>query len=109
MSNLYGFESYLPNSDIPGYEVVTEFGEWDYSWSTMRVYKRDGRLFYITDSGCSCYGWDDSPKSESDLIALPTLEAARNAVKDFMGDYDARNYPETVLTAVEKFRELGLR
>lgn len=107
---LYEFElGKGSGSDVPGYEVVASFGEWDYSWSEMRIYKRDGRLFFITDNGCSCYSWDDSPKTEGDLVELPTLEAARREVKDFMGRYDAEREQDTYLNAVEKFRELGLR
>lgn len=107
--SLYDFDLDGPTSDIQGYEVVGSFGDWDYSWSEMRIYKRDGRLFYVTDSGCSCNSWDDSPKTEADLIELPTLAAARNAAQEFMGSYDSERYPNDVLNAVEKFRELGLR
>lgn len=96
------------SDEIPGYTQVAEFGEWGYSWSAMRVYRRNARLFYITDSGCSCYSWEDTPKTESDLIELPTLESARRAVREFMYS-DAERYPDVVLDAVEKFRELGLR
>ncbi|OKI54545.1 DUF7574 domain-containing protein [Micromonospora sp. CB01531] len=104
----YGFEFTPVDTDIPGYEVIAEFGEWDYSWSTMRIYKRDSRLFYITDSGCSCYSWEDNPKTEGDLRELPDLNSARNAIKDLMG-YDFEREQDTYLNAIEKFRELGLR
>lgn len=101
-------ETVIP-SDIPGYEVILQLGEWDYEWAEMRVYKRDGRLFYVTDSGCSCNSWEDWTKSEADLIELPTLEAARNAVKSFLGYGDFSGQIDTYLNAIEKFRALGLR
>lgn len=105
----YGFEMCDDyKSDVPGYEVVAEFGEWDYEWSTMRVYKRDGRLFIITDGGCSCDDWHSTPKTEAMMVELPSLNSARDAVKNFLS-YDFEREQDAYLNAVEKFRELGLR
>lgn len=48
-----------------GYELITEIGEWNYSWSITNIYKKDGRFFALSDSGCSCtdFGsdWGDDP------------------------------------------------
>lgn len=50
-----------------GYKYVGGLysGGWD--WDCIDVFKRlsNGKLFYITDSGCSCYGPYDYAKDES--------------------------------------------
>jgi hypothetical protein len=99
------------DDEFPGYETVLVLGDWDYSWSELRVYTKDGRIFYLTDSGCSCNGWNDPwHLSESDMREIPTLEAAGKVVREFIdtGHYITDKI-DTYLNAVEKLRGLGLR
>jgi hypothetical protein len=95
------------NQEFPGYEEVAVFMDGGYEWSEMRVYRKDFRLFCLMDSGCSCTGWNDGRLSESDMIELPTLEAARNAWDKYRTEYYHCEQPW--LEVVEKFRALGLR
>lgn len=46
-------------------ELVAEEGEYDYSWSIVRVYYDAAqRIYYwFDDSGCSCSSWADSVAS----------------------------------------------
>lgn len=40
---------------------VVELGYWDYSWQTFRSHYSPSarRYFWDSQSGCSCYGWED--------------------------------------------------
>ena len=51
------------------YETIAEVGEWDYSWhiGALIKVKSDDRLMFVTDSGCSCYGFMDGLSSEEGL------------------------------------------
>lgn len=95
---------------LPGYEPVYTIGDSaSYEWAEFRVFKKDGRLFAAGSGGCSCNYYEENV-IESDLIELPTLEAARNAVKNFLSNsYHFSDQITPYLDAVEKFRELGLR
>lgn len=44
------------------FDVVAEVTDNDYSWSSSAVLRRlsDGALFYVEDSGCSCYGFGEN-------------------------------------------------
>lgn len=56
----------------PGFELVTELQSNDYQWYAIGVWREiaTGRLFWATDSGCSCYGpWEDI-KTGADLDPL---------------------------------------
>jgi len=100
--------------DFPGYREVFEISNNDWEWATLRVYEKDGRLFYGWANGCSCNGYTDYV-SEGDLIELPTLESARTAIREFFFAtssyfrYEEPAVNDRYLNAVEKFRELGLR
>lgn len=47
-----------------GYEFKFQIGEYDYDWKITKVFVRDGHVFELVDSGCSCNGygseWDDA-------------------------------------------------
>lgn len=95
---------------LPDYEQVFEISTGGYDWAELRVFEKDGRFFYADSGGCSCNYYEEMVE-ESDLIELPTLEAARNAVKDFLSSnsYHFSDQIAPYLDAVEQFRELGLR
>lgn len=109
----------MTNQEFPGFEHLLTFGEFGYSWSEMRIYRKDGRLFYLSDSGCSCYGWNDAgTMTEADMVELPTLESARNAYFDFTYDTWATDAggegwgdkaQVCWLDVKEKLRQAGLR
>lgn len=102
---VYG-EPYLPD-----YEEVYSVNSGGYDWAELRVFEKDGRLFFGSGSGCSCTYFEEQV-TESDLIELPTLESGRNALKDFFdgtGRYHFTDVISNYLDGVEKLRELGLR
>lgn len=92
-----------------GYEDVATFGDsGGYDWTEMHVYSKDGRLFALHASGCSCSSFEDDERysSEADLTELPTLASARSYHKDVFGN---DQYADDAATVTERFRELGLR
>lgn len=44
------------------FDVVAEVTDNDYEWASSAVLRRpsDGALFYVEDSGCSCYGFGEN-------------------------------------------------
>lgn len=96
---------------LPGYEQVYNIFLGSYDWAEFRVFKQGERFFYATDSGCSCTCFEDQV-TETNLIELPTLNAASDAVKEFLesegSGYDGKII-DKYFDAVEKFRDLGLR
>jgi hypothetical protein len=40
-------------------DLGIELGTYDYSWDEAHFYAKDGRVFVLADSGCSCYGFGD--------------------------------------------------
>ena len=48
--------------ETEGLIELTAIGEYDYSWSEMKVFyqPKSRRFFWLEDSGCSCYSWGDS-------------------------------------------------
>lgn len=95
---------------LPGYERVASFANDDYEWAELRVFRKDGRLFYAEGSGCSCTCFEDQVE-ECDLIELQSLSGAQNALKAFLDGhrYYFTDQIDVYLDGVEKFRELGLR
>lgn len=89
---------------VPGYEIVDTIESTGYDWTAMRIYRKDGRIFADTQSGCSC-NWYETPV-ESDLVELPTLAAARTYYDE--GGYQMSDMPKW-LDVVEQFRSYGLR
>lgn len=87
-----------------GYEEVAEFGDYDYSWSIVKIFKKDGRLFALEDSGCSCYGygdsWDDPAGLEGNLYELTSLASAKARLDAYIGDSNS---------SYEDLHSLGLR
>lgn len=57
------------------FEVVGEVSLADYSWWTEAIVRRksDGALFFLTDSGCSCYGFGDG-MTTGDLEPIFSIE-----------------------------------
>lgn len=90
---------------------VAEFGEYGYDWAIMKVYQLHFRLFALRASGCSCTdfddSWDNPEEAITDMVELPTLEAAQRYYEEFRGEYYA-DVPKW-LDVVERFRGLGLR
>lgn len=95
---------------LPGYEEVYRVDSGGYEWAELRVYEKEGRLFYAASGGCSCTDFE-SNVIESDLIELQSLSGAQSALKDFLDEnsYHFTDQISTYLDGVEKFRGLGLR
>lgn len=91
-----------------GYKYEFNYGEWGWEWDMTEVYTKDGRVFSLNSSGCSCNSFDDSWDTVDEAIGdmkertcVPTLEEATPkswASWDLSGE-----------ALREKFRELGLR
>ena len=88
---------------VPGYEIVDDIHNDDYEWTLVRIYRKDGRIFADTQSGCSC-NWYETP-SEGDLVELPNLAAAERYYAEHV---QYSGLPEW-LDVVERFRAYGLR
>lgn len=60
-----------------GYKLEFEYGEYDYSWDITFVFSKDGRVFNLSDSGCSCTswgeGWDDVHQAIGDMYEVTKL------------------------------------
>lgn len=61
-------------------------GTWSgYDWSVFGVFEIRGRLFYGSDSGCSCYGpWENT--DEGDLSPIDTYESFNAALNTWLAD-----------------------
>lgn len=75
--NLY----YAPEKS--GYETVDSYDTGaSYEFNITMVLKKDGKLFYAQDSGCSCpIPFEDI--EESDLTPLTDFDAFKREVKDY--------------------------
>lgn len=97
---------------LPDYELVHTTGSGGYEWAELRVYKKksDGRLFYASASGCSCFTFEDDI-DESDLIELQSLAGAQRAVKEFieLKEWYFGSGESEYADAIEELRGLGLR
>jgi hypothetical protein len=89
---------------VPGYEIVDtiESTGGGYDWTAMRIYRKDGRLFANTQSGCSC-NWYETP-AEGDLVELSNLAAAER----YYNEDNWYDMPKWI-DVVERFRSYGLR
>lgn len=86
-----------------GYTFEFEYGINDYSWRKTEVFSRDGHVFDLSDSGCSCnyFGedWstvDDVEANLFEVFQLPTLS-------------ELDGYDDKADTIRESYRKLGLR
>lgn len=82
--------------DEAGYKFCFEIGEWDYSWDITRVYLRDGHVFNLEDSGCSCFGfgdqWSDVHAAISAMVEVtkvPALDPGRHIDDNVINGYRA--------------------
>lgn len=55
-----------PEDDI----VYAGYTYEDYSGAALVVFRRDGKLFEVNDSHCSCYGLEDWDPEETSVEAL---------------------------------------
>jgi hypothetical protein len=78
--------------EIPGYELVGESNPGGgYDWSVFAVWFRDGRYFWASDSGCSCYGeWESFDVSNPAFDGSGTRHDAIRALRNWAnGSYTA--------------------
>lgn len=75
---------------------VAEIGEYDYSWSELKVFyqPKSRRFFWLQDSGCSCNGWGDYDSSLADFSDGDKF-AAIQAIDDFYPSVKGSNYAST--------------
>ncbi len=61
------------------FDIIAEVTDADYEWSTTAILRRpsDGALFYVTDSGCSCYGFGEN----IDVSDLQPVRSINEAVR----------------------------
>ena len=89
-----------------GYKFEFSYGYWDYDWSQTAVYSRDGRVFTLSDSGCSCYYWGENFTRES-------VEGELEQVFDLPGIQELRDqhfgHGQDPFDTQEEYRKLGLR
>lgn len=86
-----------------GYELLFEYGNYDYSWTITEVYKKDERIFTLTDSGCSCTSFGDTWEGAEDAIGAMVETQTLPSLQE-LGGYD-----EKAEAIQQKFREVGLR
>lgn len=67
-----------------------------YDWSEAALMRRDGQLYYVSDSGCSCNSFGDR-LDESDLVPVANWQEAVELVKRDLGDVEAANFAEQML------------
>lgn len=89
-----------------GYRFEFSHGYYDYDWSQVAVYTRDGHVFELSASGCSCSYWGENFSRENvegrlmEISRLPKIGDLRDAHYGHGPDpYDTQ----------EKYRKLGLR
>jgi hypothetical protein len=88
-----------------GYQYEFEYGDYDYSWTITQVYTRDGHVFNLEDSGCSCFGFGDNWNDVNDAIGAMTEVTRAPGIDDVgvaVGDLNQD-------AVIEKYRALGLR
>jgi len=92
-----------------GYEFQFDYGSYDYSWNETRVYTKDGRVFALEDSGCSCssYGdyYQDVHEAIGDMVevtSLPELDV------EYSRDSSSHTFADNDSLRAE-FRKLGVR
>jgi hypothetical protein len=81
------------NIDEQAYEVLVQAGEYDYSWNESALVRRDGQLYYIYSSGCSCYGFEETV-SASDLVPVANWQEAVEKAKDDLAAEHAVTFAE---------------
>jgi hypothetical protein len=116
---------YISNEDVVieflesrGYEHQFDFGEGGYDWGWTQIYTKGGRVFHLSDGGCSCssfmddhvrnrygpdsrwLGYEAKESVEGQLVELTSLSAAKKLKDDsyYTTDFD-----------IDKFVLLGLR
>ena len=92
-----------------GYEFQFEYGYWDYDWQIHKVYTKDGRVFELSDGGCSCtsFGenWNSIDEAIGQMVELSRLPSVESLSKTEYGTV----YDDKGEITQEKFRDLGLR
>lgn len=75
---------------IKGTELVAEVGDWDYSWSVVAVFRdlTSGKLYWGSDSGCSCYSPFEDVTSVEGLSGLTkaTYTELERAVREELSE-----------------------
>ena len=89
-----------------GYEFKFEYGDYDYSWAITRVYSRDGRLFSLSASGCSCVGFDDMFDNVEEAIGDMHEVARLPALSELSPAYSS--YDQSAEAIQSRYRYLGL-
>jgi hypothetical protein len=104
----YGFD--LDKAlELAGYKFEFEYGDYDYSWTITKVYTRDGRVFDLTDSGCSCNGYGDHWYDVDTAIGEMTeVTRAPSAADVGAKRYRYTHGADEETTAI-RYRDLGLR
>lgn len=92
-----------------GYKYEFEYGYWGYDWNITKVYTRDGRVFTLHDSGCSCSGFGDHYQDVDGAIGDLCEVTRIPQSSDIAEDWELTYFDEKVETIQEKFRGLGLR
>lgn len=79
-----------------------------YEWSEAHIYSKDGHVFYLSGSGCSCNYWGEYYYDVNEAIGGMVEISSLNAARDLIGGYISINNSEYD-GFVEAFRKLGLR
>lgn len=85
-----------------GYSYEFRYGHYDYDWDETDVWSKDGRVFALFDSGCSCYSFGES--MDADTIEGELVEVQSIPSLSDLGDYD-----ETAESIQEDYRNLFRR
>ena len=89
-----------------GYTREFEYGEYGYEWDITEVWSKDGHIFELHASGCSCSSFGDYWSTVDDAIG-DMHEVT--SVPSFTDVYAAKYFTESVETIQGKYRDLGLR
>jgi len=90
-----------------GYKFEFEYGRYGWEWDITRVYSRDGHVFSLSASGCSCNEFDDRFADADDAIGSMIENSRAPDMLELVASYDS--YTDTAETIQARYRELGLR
>lgn len=91
-----------------GYVFQFDYGCYDYSWDETRVYTSSGRVFSLTDSGCSCSSFGDYWKDIHDALGEMREVTSLPELNKYDLDSSSHSFPD-IDSLREKFMNLGVR
>lgn len=106
----YGSFDLDKSLEAAGYKFEFEYGDYDYDWHVTRVYTRDGKVFDLSDGGCSCNSWGESWDTSDEAIGdMQEVTRAPSVESIILDACCSSGHGDDREKVVNQYRELGLR